>query len=165
MNSNQKYSIIFKDTNIKIINLPNGKPKDLLRKLWTKLILKKNDITPIAEFFEKEKNDDIFKSESHIFDLIINYIENKYVCENFKEEYFKGMTTTEFSLMYSNAYHKIQNLPYGKPKDLLRKLWKKLQLTKIYIAPIAKFFEKEKNDDIFKSESHIFELIINFISN
>ena len=71
----------------------------------------------------------------------------------------------KYSIIFKDIFNKIQNLPDGKPKDLLCKLWKKLQLTKIYITPIAKFFEKEKNDDIFKSESHIFELIINFISN
>ena len=75
MNSNQKYSIIFKDIFDKIQNLPDGKPKDLLIKLRMKLILeRKEDITLIAEFFEKEKNDDIFKSESHIFELIIAII-------------------------------------------------------------------------------------------
>ena len=74
MNSNQKYSIIFKDIYRKIKNLPDGKPKDLLIKLRMKLIKEKNDITLIAEFFEKEKNDDIFKSESHIFELIIAII-------------------------------------------------------------------------------------------
>ena len=75
MNSNQKYSIIFKDIFNKIQNLPDGKPKDLLIKLRMKLILeRKEDITLIAEFFEKEKNDDIFKSESHIFELIIAII-------------------------------------------------------------------------------------------
>ena len=77
MNSNQKYSIIFKDIYRKIKNLPDGKPKDLLIKLRMDLILeRKEDSTLIAEFFEKEKNDDIFKSESHIFELIINFISN-----------------------------------------------------------------------------------------
>ena len=39
--------------------------------VWTKLLLEGKNITPIVEFFKMEKNDDIFKSESHIFELII----------------------------------------------------------------------------------------------
>ena len=85
MNSQLEHSMIFKDTKNKIQNLPDGKPKDLLRKLWKNLILTKTyiaplngirgcGVSPIAEFFEKEKNDDIFKSESHIFELIIAII-------------------------------------------------------------------------------------------
>ena len=71
MNSQLEHSMIFKDTNNKIRNLPDGKSKDLLRKLWTKLLLEGKNITPIVEFFKMEKNHDIFKSESHIFELII----------------------------------------------------------------------------------------------